>query len=123
MVRSTACLLVVGLTLIASADEVESRVLTHYVPQDFLEEAIGREGWTEIPLNVKGGVRKGDTVRIWSGGSIDRGNGDYPGHYVSGPAGLESKGLLVDGKRLALVQDPALAYALLFKTKGKGVRS
>ncbi|HYT88590.1 MAG TPA: hypothetical protein VEL76_07765 [Gemmataceae bacterium] len=122
MVRIAACLLVVGLTLIASADDVESRVLTHYVPQDFLEEAVRKEGWTEIPLNVKGGVRKGDIVRIWSGGSIDRGNGDYPGQHVGGPAALESKGLLVDSKRFALAPDPALAFALLFKTAGKGVR-
>src|SRR5262245_50537465 len=61
------------------AAELESRVLTHYLPQDFLETAIRTEGWTEIPLKVNGGLRKGDVIRIWAGGSIDRGNGDQPG--------------------------------------------
>src|SRR5262245_15219690 len=69
------------------AAEVESRQLTHYVPQDFLETAIRTEGWTEVTLNVKGGVRKGDVVRIWAGGSIDRGNGEQPGQNVNGPGG------------------------------------
>ena len=122
MVRFAACLLVTGLALVASAADVESRVLTHYVPQDVLEAAVRKEGWTVIPLDVKGGVRKGDVVRIWSGGSIDRGNGDFPGQYVGGPSGPPGKLPLVDVKELALAQDPALAFALLFKTEGKGVR-
>jgi hypothetical protein len=121
MVRLTACLLVTGLTLVASAADVESRVLTHYIPQDVLEAAVRKEGWTLIPLEVKGGVRKGDVVRIWSGGSIDRGNGDYPGQHVGGPSGPLGK-VAADAKELALAQEPALAFALLFKTDGKGVR-
>ena len=68
-----------------SAAEIESRVLTHYIPQDFLETAVRTEAWTEVPINLKGGMRKGDTIRIWAGGSIDRGNGDQPSQYVAGP--------------------------------------
>ena len=49
----------------ANAADLESRVLTHYIPQDLLETAVRTENWTEIPLNVAGGVRKGDTIRIW----------------------------------------------------------
>src|ERR687887_625353 len=74
--------------LLACAADVESRVLTHYVPQDLLEAAVRKEGWTEVVLAVKGGTRKGDTVRVWAGGSIDRGNGDQPGEHANGPAGL-----------------------------------
>src|SRR5438270_14078589 len=65
------------------AAEVESRVLTHYVPQDLLEAAVRTEGWTELALAVKGGLHKGDVVRVWAGGSIDRGNGERPGDNVS----------------------------------------
>src|ERR1700682_6848176 len=72
----------------AFAADVESRQLTHYLPQDFLETAVRKEDWTEVKLDVKGGVRKGDVVRIWAGGSIDRGNGDQPGENVNGPEGL-----------------------------------
>jgi hypothetical protein len=99
----------------ARAADVESRVLTHYVPQDVLEAAVRKEGWTEIPLAVKGGVRKGDVVRVWAGGSIDRG-GDVPGANVGGPEGGGS------GAGLALSAEPGHAYALLFKTEGPGVR-
>jgi hypothetical protein len=56
--RTAALVLILGLTGVALAAEVESRQLTHYVPQDFLEAAIRKEGWTEVPLNVKGGVRR-----------------------------------------------------------------
>jgi hypothetical protein len=104
----------------ASAAELESRVLTHYIPQDFLETAIRTEAWTEVPINLKGGVVKGDTIRIWAGGSIDRGNGDQPSQYVAGPAGepavppSEFKG--------ALSSQPELAYALLFKTDNSGIK-
>jgi hypothetical protein len=100
-----------------SAAEVESRVLTHYVPQDLLETAVRTEGWTEIPLNVKGGVRKGDRVRIWTGGSIDRGNGDQPGDNVNGPDGLSGTLARPDASMLALSADPKDAYALLCKTE------
>ena len=89
----------------------ESRQLTHYVPQDALEAAVRKEGWTEVPLAVKGGVRKGDVVRIWAGGVIDRG-GEQPGENVGGPAGTTT------GVRspFGLSGEPVHAYALLFKT-------
>jgi hypothetical protein len=116
--RTTALTLLLGVGLVVSAAEVESRVLTHYIPQDVLESAVRKEGWTEIPLNVKGGVRKGDVVRIWAGGSIDRG-GDVPGQNVAGPDGFASD---VPGERLALSQESGHAHALLFKTEGPGVQ-
>src|SRR5436190_16589447 len=103
------------LCVAAFTAEVESRVLTHYVPQDLLETAVRKEAWTEVPLNVKGGVRKGDVVRIWTGGSIDRGNGDGPGQNVAGPEGVAADGT---GPRLALSSEASHAYALLFKTEG-----
>src|SRR5437870_9867418 len=86
--RTTTVILFLTLTLASRAADLESRVLTHYVPQDFLEKVVRTEGWTELPLDVKGGVRKGDVVRVWAGGSIDWGNGDQPGENVSSPAGL-----------------------------------
>src|SRR3954447_13839615 len=99
------------------AADVESRQLTHYLPQDFLETAVRTENWTEVPLAVKGGVRKGDVVRVWAGGSIDRGNGDQPGENVNGPDGLDSAQLGTDKPAFALSPEPAHAYALLFKTE------
>src|SRR5712692_8461254 len=75
--------------VVATAAEVESRQLTHYIPQDFLETVVRTENWTEVALNVKGGVRKGDVVRVWAGGVIDRGNGEQPGQNVNGPAGID----------------------------------
>jgi hypothetical protein len=111
--------LVLALVLGAAAADVESRVLTHYIPQDVLEAAVRKEGWSEIPLEVMGGVRKDDVVRIWTGGSIDRGNGDQPGENANGPDGLPrgSPGLPAPD-RLALSQDEHHAFALLFKTEG-----
>src|SRR6266487_292930 len=44
----------VFLVMNASAAELESRVLTHYIPQDFLETAVRTEGWTEVSINLKG---------------------------------------------------------------------
>ena len=111
--RVTA-ILVAMLAACAGADDVESRVLTHYIPQDFLEKAIRTEGWTEVPLDLKGGVRKGDTVRIWAGGSIDRGNGDQPGENVGLPTGIEKSA--ATSSPFALSQDRANAYAVLYKT-------
>jgi hypothetical protein len=99
-----------------SAADLESRVLTHYVPQDLLETAVRTENWTEIPLNVAGGVRKGDTVRIWAGGLIDRGNGDQPGENVNGPVGLANVSA-DEVSRLALSTQASHAYALLCKTE------
>jgi hypothetical protein len=115
--RLAALILVVTLVSAASAAEVESRVLTHYVPQDVLETAVRTEGWTEIPLSVRGGVRKGDVVRLWAGGSIDRGNGDQPGENVNGPTGLETVKGSIDPALLALSPRPDHAFAVLFKTE------
>jgi hypothetical protein len=100
------------------AADVESRVLTHYVAQDFLEAAVRKEEWSEVALAVKGGggVRKGDTVRIWAGGLIDRGNGDQPGENCNGPAGCAS----TEHAACALSPDRSLAFALLFKTESTG---
>jgi hypothetical protein len=100
------------LVLTAVAADVESRVLTHYIPQDFLESVVRKEGWTEVKLAVPGGVRKGDVVRIWAGGSIDRG-GERPGETVAGPDGLAKGG----GAMFALSASPAHAFALLLKTE------
>lgn len=111
------------LTAMAPAADLESRVLTHYVPQDLLEKAVRTETWTEIPLDVKGGIRKGDVVRIWAGGSIDRGNGDQPGENVNGPDGLIPSGFatsghaLVDVQKLAFSTEEKNAYALLCKSE------
>ena len=102
----------------AGAAELESRVLTHYIPQDSLETAVRTEGWTEVPLAVKGGVRKGDVVRIWAGGSIDRGNGDQPGENCAGPAGLATA---TDPLKLALSPERSHAFALLFKTDAAAI--
>ena len=100
--------------LTAGGAELESRILTHYLPQDFLETTVRTEAWTEVPLAVKGGVLKGDVVRIWAGGSIDRGNGDQPGENCAGPAGTPTNGDLM---KLALSHEQAHAFALLFKTE------
>jgi hypothetical protein len=117
--RGFALALILSLSAAATAADVESRVLTHYVPQDLLEAAVRKEGWTEITLNVKGGVRKGDVVRIWAGGSIDRGNGDQPGENTNGPDGS----LVLAGttsSAFALSDEPSHTYALLFKTDAAG---
>jgi hypothetical protein len=116
--RTIAVLLPVCLAGAAVAAELESRVLTHYVPQDFLETVVRREGWTELPLQLKGGVRKGDVVRVWAGGLIDRGNGDQPGENVAGPAGVGKAG--IDPRQLALSPEAKHAFALLFKTESAG---
>jgi hypothetical protein len=101
--------------------EVESRQLTHYVPQDFLETAVRTEAWTEVALNVKGGNRKGDVVRIWAGGSIDRGNGEQPGQNVNGPTGIDNIKLPGGEKpNFALSSNAGHCYALLFKTESTG---
>jgi hypothetical protein len=113
--RSAALLLVFVFSPIAFAAEVESRVLTHYLPQDFLETAVRSEKWSEVSLAVPGGLRKGDVVRVWAGGLIDRGNGEQPGASVNGPAGIEAGKVPVDRAALALSPEPADAFALLFK--------
>ncbi len=121
MRRAAASVLLAVWLVVASASsaELESRVLTHYVPQDLLEAAVRTEGWTEVVLKVAGGTRKGDTVRVWSGGSIDRGNGDFPSQYADGPAGVATVPAGVAG-RLALSPKAEHAYALLVKTDGNG---
>src|SRR5215471_17491741 len=86
--RGLTITLTLALCFSAFAAELESRQLTHYVPQDTLEAVVRNEGWTEIPLAVKGGVRKGDVVRVWAGGSIDRG-GEQPGETPGGPQGID----------------------------------
>src|SRR5919205_1113832 len=107
--RVPALALLVGLSLPVYGADVESRVLTHYVPQDVLETAVRTEGWTELTLDVKGGVRQGDVVRVWAGGSIDRGNGDRPGQNVNGPSGVEGRAT-ADKSVLALVPEPGQAF-------------
>jgi hypothetical protein len=106
----------------ALAAEVESRVLTHYVPQDFLEKVVRTEGWTEVPLALNGGVRKGDTIRIWTGGSIDYGNADQPGENIARPTGSTTAAPEIDPKKLTLSPDRSMAFALLFKTDQPAVR-
>jgi hypothetical protein len=117
--RRLAFVLTLGLCCAAFAAEVESRQLTTYVPQDTLETVVRKEGWIEVPLNVKGGIRKGDVVRVWAGGCIDRGGGDQPGQNVNGPEGYPAQ--FGDRKpTFALSSEPAHAYALLFKTESTG---
>jgi hypothetical protein len=115
--------LILGLVLVLPSlgAELESRALTHYVPQDFLETVVRREGWTELSLNLKGGVRKGDVVRIWAGGLIDRGNGDQPGENAAGPAGLDAVKHGGEVKKLALSAEAGHAFSLLFKTESVGL--
>lgn len=119
--RMIAVILAIAWVMNVSAADLESRVLTHYIPQDFLETAIRTEGWTDVPINLKGGTRKGDTIRIWAGGSIDRGNGDQPSQYVAGPQGDSSPQSTADRKGV-LSSQPDHAYALLFKTDGSGIK-
>jgi hypothetical protein len=119
--RTAAVVGILALALLARGAELESRVLTHYLPQDLLETAVRTEGWTEVPLNVKGGVRKGDVVRVWTGGVIDFGNGDQPGENIIDAAGFKAKGPLVDLAKLALSSEPGHALALLFKTETPGL--
>ncbi len=112
--RSVAVVVLLALGSAAPAADVESRVLTHYAPQDLLEAAVRKEGWTEVPLAVKGGTRKGDVLRVWAGGSIDRGDGERPGRNAAGPAGPGKGG----GAGFALSSDNSHAFALLLKAEG-----
>ena len=107
-------LLVSGVGM-ASAADLESRALTHYVPQDLLETIVRKEGWTEIVLKPYNGVRKGDIVRVWAGGMIDRG-GDAPGINVAGPIGGDAGPMGVQAAKLSLSANPKHACAILFKT-------
>jgi hypothetical protein len=109
--RSAALLTLLVFALTASAADVESRQLTTYIAQDTLEKVVRTEGWTEVPLNVAGGIRAGDIIRVWAGGLIDRGNGDQPGENCNGPTGAAA-----DMSDPVLSSQPGHAYALLFKT-------
>jgi hypothetical protein len=120
-VHSSAVLIFLALPAVAPAAEVESRVLTHYLPQDFLEAAVRKEGWTVVELKLPGGLRKGDTLRVWAGGLIDRGNGEQPGESTNGPAGVEAGKAAVDRAALALSPEAAHAFALLFKAESSGL--
>ncbi len=120
--RVSAIILLPVLVFAAPGAELESRVLTHYVPQDLLDTAVRTEGWTEIQLNLKGGIRKGDLIRIWAGGSIDRGNADQPGQNVAGPAGVEPGKKPAEGTKWGLSQEPGHAFAILFKTEEPGIK-
>jgi len=114
--RSSAVVALVSFSLQAFAADLESRALTHYVPQDLLESSIRKEGWTEIVLKPYNGVRKGDIARIWSGGMIDHGNGTQPGVNVAGPSGPVTK-MAAEASKMALSHDPEHAFALLFKAE------
>jgi hypothetical protein len=111
--RFVACLLLAIIAHGTFAAELESRVLTHYVPQDFLENVVRTEAWTELPVDVKGGVRKDDVVRIWAGGLIDRGNGDQPGENTNGPEGVALAGNVT----FALSPQSGRQFALLLKSE------
>src|SRR5262249_21541742 len=111
MRRTLAVVILLAFVLAAPGAEVESRLWTHYVPQDALEAAVRNPGWTEVALAFKGGVRKGDVVRLWAGGSIDRGE-DRTGENVNGPSGVGG-----GGPDFALSAQPAHGHALLFKTE------
>jgi hypothetical protein len=115
--RIAALLLVFVVAVSVTAADVESRVLTHYLPQDYLETAVRSEKWTVLSLPVQGGLRKGDVVRIWAGGLIDRGDGEQPGQNVNGPEGAAAD----EASRLALTTEPRLAFALLFKADSSGI--
>lgn len=113
--RSATVLLFLGLALTSTAADLESRALTHYIPQDLLENIVRKEGWTEIVLKPYDGIKKNDIARIWTGGMIDHGNGNQPGVNVAGPDG--AKVSPTEAARMALSPQPDLAYALLFKTE------
>src|SRR5437762_3758687 len=101
--------------LAVHAADLESRALTTYLPQDMLESLVRKEGWLELTLKPYGGIRKGDILRVWAGGVIDRGNGTAPGQNVAGPTGLEAKEMGVNPTNLSLSTNPSHACAILFK--------
>lgn len=116
MRQRIAILALFTLCLASHGAELESRALTHYVPQDLLESIVRKEEWTEIVLKPYNGVRKGDIARIWAGGMIDHGNGNQPGVNVAGPSGPTIKIPAAESLRMGLTPDPDHAYAVLFKT-------
>src|SRR5258708_35106266 len=118
--RGLGFVVALGFACAALAADVESRQLTHYVPQDFLETVVRKEDWTEVTLPVKGDIRKGDVVRVWAGGSIDRGNSDRPGQNVNGPEGIPLSQINNEKQAFALSAEHGHTYALLFKTESTG---
>ena len=83
--RRIVLLVILLSPLPAFAAELESRVLTHDVPTG-PAGCSGPDGGLDRDRHRReGGPRKGDMVRLWAGGSIDRGSGDQPGMNVNGP--------------------------------------
>jgi hypothetical protein len=105
-----------SVSMTVGAAELESRALTHYIPQDLLQAIVRKEGWSEIVLKPYNGVRKGDIVRVWAGGMIDRGGGNVPGMNVCGPIGGNAADMGADPARLSISTNPKHAYSILFKT-------
>src|SRR5262245_48755267 len=103
------------MTLSAGAADLESRALTTYVAQDTLEGLVRKEGWLELTLKPYGGVRKGDILRVWAGGVIDRGNGDAPGQNFAAPTGSDARKIGISPANLSLSTNPGHACAILFK--------
>src|SRR5262249_55482374 len=106
IMRKIAILLLLSLGMPVLAADLESRALTHYIPQDLLESIVRKEGWTEIVLKPYDGVKKGDIARIWSGGMIDHGNGNQPGVNVTGPDGVKVSA--AEAGKMALSSQPDL---------------
>jgi hypothetical protein len=102
---------------VARGADLESRALTTYLPQDMLEGLVRKEGWVELTLKPYGGIRKGDILRVWAGGFVDRGGGIHPGQNVAGAAGLDAKKAGTDPANLSLSTNPAHCCAVLFKTE------
>jgi hypothetical protein len=59
-------------------------------------------------------------VRIWAGGSIDRGDGERPGQVTNGPDGVAPTSRGTHKPAFALSAESGNAYALLFKTESTG---
>ena len=119
--RNSLLFLLLYLTVAAAtlfSAELESKRSDHYLAQDLLQTVIVRTPkWTEIKLEVADGIRKGDIIRIWAGGSIDCGNGDQPGQHICGPAGtFETPPPALEAGKLALSPSSEHAFCLLFKT-------
>ncbi len=122
MMRFVALAALLTITGSVLAKQV-SRLMTHYVPQDLLVKAIRTEGWTEVPMKTDWKIKKGDTIRVFAGGLVDRGNGDQPGIHTAGPEGVEAAQAPADLKTLALSPDARHAFALLVKTESGTIHS
>jgi len=110
----------IGILATARAAEVESRVLTHFLPQDFLENQVLRsDKCVAVDLSgLKGGIKAGDMVHIWVGGSIDWGNAHRPGLNITRPWGESlAQSTQTSGSDWAIAADPEFAHALVFKTE------